>query len=464
LQYLYFTETELGAKSGLMHGNIRMCFVSLSSYSLFNDKTSYSFGGIEVRSYLLSTGLAKYPGYYISYVVSNHNQPKEETFQNIRIFSHPAYPDEKRYSFIRKLVIKTKRAAFEHTKPSHKPGFPYYVLKNKELITVLMFVIWIISALLVKLGAAIEVAFSRQKFYVEDYPITGKKFQVYEHIGADIYCAFGVSVITAEVAAYCKHGGKKFIFFVADEHDIDSMYQPQSKIKNIYGHPAFLGNYIITQADIIIAQTQEQAQRLKALFNRDAVIITNPVDLENVLRDAPAYPQRQIALWIGRADRFKKMPLLLIQLAHACPDIQFEMIMNPEDPNVETEVYQSCPPNVIIHPHVPFKEVESFYSRAFVFINTSEFEGFPNTFLQAAKYGVPILSYKVDPDGFIEQYQTGIVAHGNFDKLVEGLYSIQADQKQDMLFSSNIVHYVKQHHNLEEKVLQLHTILQQMVN
>jgi hypothetical protein len=440
----------------------KISIVSLQAYPLFNPAASGGFGGAEVRAYLMGNTLAKYPEYQLSFVVLDHKQPRCETFNNIDVYPHPAFvaPHLRPHSFISQI----QQDIFEEGIARRAKTFPYFAIRNKRVATLLKLLIWIAASIIIKAINKLNLLSAARKIFIEDYAMGEKYFSIYEEIDADIYCVFGVSGLTAQVAAYCKHTGKKLILFIASEYDINPLYKSNSKIKNVYGNPAFLCHYALTQADVVIAQTHVQAQKLKGLFDRDAIIITNPVDLENFLPDTPAYSQRQTALWIGRADRSVKLPLLLIQLAHACPDIQFEMIMNPEDPTVETEVYQSCPPNVIIHPHVPFKEVESFYSRAFVFINTSEFEGFPNTFLQAAKYGVPILSYKVDPDGFIEQYQAGIVAHGNFDKLVEGLYSIQSDQKQDMLFSSNIVHYVKQHHNLDEKVLQLHTILQQMVN
>ena len=93
------------------------------------------------------------------------------------------------------------------------------------------------------------------------------------------------------------------------------------------------------------------------------------------------------------------------------------------------------------------------FAQAFVFVSTSLFEGFPNTFLQAGKYGVPILSYQVDPDDFIERNNCGIVAHGDFDRLVEGMRAIQAHWTSGRgRYSSNIRKYVEENHNLEEQV------------
>jgi glycosyltransferase involved in cell wall biosynthesis len=49
---------------------------------------------------------------------------------------------------------------------------------------------------------------------------------------------------------------------------------------------------------------------------------------------------------------------------------------------------------------MPYDDVNRCLARTKVFVNTSDVEGFPNTFLQAWARKVPVVSY-FDPDGII---------------------------------------------------------------
>jgi len=58
------------------------------------------------------------------------------------------------------------------------------------------------------------------------------------------------------------------------------------------------------------------------------------------------------------------------------------------------------------HGRLPYRAANRLFDRARVFINTSETEGFPNTFLQAWIRGIPVVSF-IDPDQVIRREGLG---------------------------------------------------------
>ncbi|MCB2141254.1 hypothetical protein KQH27_00940, partial [bacterium] len=57
---------------------------------------------------------------------------------------------------------------------------------------------------------------------------------------------------------------------------------------------------------------------------------------------------------------------------------------------------------------LPPAEVESILDSALVLLNTSELEGFPNTFLQAWRRGLPVISF-FDPGGVVLKNRLGFI-------------------------------------------------------
>lgn len=433
---------------------IKICFVGMHTYPVFNPNLPDIIGGAEVRSYLISTELAKYAGYEISYVVGDHNQPPKEVREGVTLYAHPAFP-----------AMSVKKAP----KGLYQTIRAYSLYGNKGRQSLEFFQQWLKKGIrffyypVGRLRRLIRIWRDKDKLQIYKHMFFSDCYKIYEQVDADIYCCFGVTVLAAQVAAFCQKKGKRSVLFIADDSNLDENYKPNAKGKNIYNTPYDLGFYVIDQADLIFTQTHYQAMRLKALFGKLSITVLNPILLETKLADVPDYSIRQIAFWIGRADNFKKKPLTLIQLAKLYPDVKFVMVMNPSMDEIELEVKQAKPANVRLYDHVPYDEIEKLFAQAFVFITTSSFEGFPNTFLQAGKYGVPILSLNVDPDGFIEKYGCGIVAHGDFEVFQQGLREIQADQQDQQRFSHNIRDYVKSHHDLTGIIEQYDTAFREFM-
>ncbi|MDH7499440.1 MAG: glycosyltransferase family 4 protein [candidate division NC10 bacterium] len=400
---------------------MKICFVSLYAYPLFNSSLKSPFGGSEVRSWLLGVGLSRFPEHEVSFVVFDHGQEEVEQFDRVKVYRHSYYKGE----------------MGGQGSPLRLPSID-------------------------RLGRCVRLIQSRLGRWlgIADHDkIEPRKTQIYQVIDADIYCGFGVSNFTAEVAAFSRRFGKKFVLFAGSDQDLSSSYRPGSRELNLRGSRCDLCYYALMHADLIITQTETQRGLLSERFAREGVTLLSPIDLsENLPRDERGKRSGRIALWIGKSDQVKR-PQKLLELALAFPEIQFVMVLNRSDPGIFEEILRERPSNVQVLEWIPLAEADRLFARAFVLINTSVYEGFPNTFLQAGKHGVPVLSLQVDPDGFIEKHSCGFVGKGNFDQFAKGLHRIYSDPNLRSRFGENIRRYVEEHHALEEKIEQLSHLL-----
>ena len=72
---------------------------------------------------------------------------------------------------------------------------------------------------------------------------------------------------------------------------------------------------------------------------------------------------------------------------------------------------------------IPFSEVQEYFSRAAILVNTSMFEGFPHAFIQAWEHYVPVVSLNADPDGLICENKMGFHSK-TFNQLVEDVKTL----------------------------------------
>ena len=114
-------------------------------------------------------------------------------------------------------------------------------------------------------------------------------------------------------------------------------------------------------------------------------------------------------LWVNNLREFKR-PDLAIDLAKMLPGKRVVMIGGPV-PGKEADFAQmqaeaAKVPNLEFVGAVPYADVNDYFHATRVFANTSDSEGFPNSFLQAWVRGVPVVSF-FDPDNLIDQRGLG---------------------------------------------------------
>jgi glycosyltransferase involved in cell wall biosynthesis len=170
-------------------------------------------------------------------------------------------------------------------------------------------------------------------------------------------------------------------------------------------------------ADVRLAITEAQARAFHARGMSCAVtrLLLQP-------EQPPPIKDKSVdLLWVARGHPVKR-PELFLDLAEAIPGARCRMICSRQDPTLWEPLTRRAKslPQVEFLAGVPYREIQSHFDAARVFVNTSEDEGVPNTFLHAARAGCAVASLRSDPDGMFEKFGGGFSAGGSFDKLREG--------------------------------------------
>src|SRR5439155_5978297 len=116
-----------------------------------------------------------------------------------------------------------------------------------------------------------------------------------------------------------------------------------------------------------------------------------------------------------------KKPLAFVELARSLPEAKFWMVgvPVPGHEKLATEVAEAAAtvPNLELVAPRPRQELLELTERAVAVVNTADFEGMPNIFLEGWTRGVPALSLTHDPDGVIERHRLGAFARGSHERL-----------------------------------------------
>jgi len=262
------------------------------------------------------------------------------------------------------------------------------------------------------------------------YPRLPKIWNALTQADADIYYVRCAGFMTAVVARYAQLNNKKIVYCGAH----DNNFQPsliklptiRDKVMHLWG---------IKRCDKIFVQNQKQKEDLSKNFGIEGTIV------HNGMPTVEHKDQRHlITLWVANI-KIWKQPKYFIELAKRFPNEQFVMIGGrvPKQEALFDYVVQEAQrcPNLTFKQFLPFGQTEKYFARAKLFMNTSIMEGFPNTFLQAWRRGIPVLSF-VNPDDLINQYQLGSVARGFHDMIIKaGKY-----YSREMNFSSSAIRKV----------------------
>ncbi|NNG21843.1 glycosyltransferase family 4 protein [Telluria aromaticivorans] len=253
------------------------------------------------------------------------------------------------------------------------------------------------------------------------YPRWVKTWDALRKADADVYYLSCAGMHLGLVSLFCSRYHRKLIFRVAHDSDCtpDALLIKYWRDKKLY-------EYGLRHAHRILVQTQRQHAAMLANYRRGSTVA------RMLVQSSEKPVERTVdVLWVNNVRQFKR-PDLLLALARRMPDLRFRMI-GGEQPGSES-LYASIAAdaariqNLDFLGRVPYHQMAQHYAGARVFVNTSDSEGFPNSYLQAWIHGTPAVAF-FDPDDVIRRERLGHAA-GSMDEMEQRVRELVSDHSQ----------------------------------
>jgi len=219
------------------------------------------------------------------------------------------------------------------------------------------------------------------------HPRITTMWQALKHVGADVYYQRTADVLTTIVAMFCRTHDKRSIFAAASDMD----FVPGREEIGL-GRDRWIFRFGLRRMDHIVVQNPAQQRDCMRVYGRESTLIRSCYAPPG---DARANRGGYV-LWVARMGPSKR-PELALEIARRLPQYRFVIVGGPGDGDDGAyraiERAAAALPNVDLAGFVPYAKVDQYFDGARVLLNTSQFEGFPNTFLQGWARGIPNVAF-----------------------------------------------------------------------
>lgn len=257
---------------------------------------------------------------------------------------------------------------------------------------------------------------------------------------ADVYYTSCAGMQVGLAALFCRAHGRGLIFRLAHDTDADP-----KRLLIRYARDRKLYEYGLKRADTVLSQHGRQQQMLLQNYGVASAVADMLVDPPG--RELTLAERDVDILWVNNLRDFKR-PDLALELARRLPKRRLHMVGGPQPgfAKLYETVRQQADdlPNLTFHGRVPYHEVGDYYDRARVFVNTSDTEGFPNSYLQSWRRGVPVVAF-FDPDGLIRREGLGY-AVGSMDEMARVVEKLLTDDGEWQAVSARCRAYMEKNH------------------
>lgn len=273
---------------------------------------------------------------------------------------------------------------------------------------------------------------------------------IYTRIG----CAY-----TGIAAFYAKHNRCKLVWHVSSDTNTtpQSLRFSRSMLSDFLDRKIF--EYGVRNADHIIAQTKFQALQLRNNFGKNtAEIIANfhPLPTEKISKGKLIR-----VVWVANLKPLKQ-PEVFIRLANDLAfltDVEFILIGAMQGSSgwktkISRQIHSTG--NIRYLGCVPQEQVNAVLAESHILVNTSKWEGFTNTFIQAWMRKVPVVSLNINPDNLFDDRQLGFFA-GHYELLKEYTEALIRDSELRNTMGEFAYQYALKYHseNNAQRILSL---------
>jgi glycosyltransferase involved in cell wall biosynthesis len=255
---------------------------------------------------------------------------------------------------------------------------------------------------------------------------------------ADVYYTSCAGMQVGLLALFCRRHGRRFVFRTASDSDCDA-----SRLLVRFMRDRWLYAFGLRRADAILVQGEWQRQALARNYGLRGRVAGMLVE-----QPQPVAARDIDVLWVGNIRPLKR-PDRALELAGWLPQATLHMVGGPlpgEAALFDEVQWAACThPNVSFHGGLPYHDANRLYDRARVLVNTSDVEGFPNSYLQAWIAGVPVVTL-IDPDGVIAREGLGAAVTAP-ELLGEAVRHLLADPVAWRAASDRCRAYMARHHD-----------------
>jgi glycosyltransferase involved in cell wall biosynthesis len=199
----------------------------------------------------------------------------------------------------------------------------------------------------------------------------------------------------------------------------------------------------------ILVQNQLQLDAMMERYPNKSSLIPNMIPIDESLAHSNVHSEKKEILWIGSLQTIKR-PDRFLAMVQRCPNLQFHMICSStgdasrERPYLQAMEQAKSLPNLrvtsFVEPHLIYQS----YLQAALLVNTSDSEGFPNTFLEAWRLGVPVVSF-VDPKIGNAAMPQWVVT--DEDSMIAAIHRLMSNAQLHEDFSRRSIAYVQAIHD-----------------